>query len=31
MSQHHALPRGINHVGITVPDLDEATRFCARG
>lgn len=25
------LPRGVNHVGITVPDLDEATRFFKRG
>lgn len=24
---HGTLPRGINHVGLTVPDLDEAARF----
>lgn len=27
-SDHHGeLPRGINHIGITVPDIDEATLF----
>lgn len=26
-----SLPRGINHIGITVPDLDEATRFLQEG
>lgn len=25
------LPRGIQHIGVTVPDLDEATRFLAEG
>lgn len=24
------LPRGINHIGITVPDLDQATVFLSR-
>ncbi len=24
------LPRGINHIGITVPDLDQATLFLSR-
>lgn len=26
-----ALPRGIQHIGVTVPDLDEATRFFVEG
>lgn len=30
-SAAEALPRGINHIGITVPDLDEATRFLKEG
>lgn len=25
------LPRGINHIGLTVPDLDQASEFLARG
>lgn len=27
--EHGPLPRGINHIGLTVPDLDLATRFLA--
>ena len=26
-----ALPRGIQHLGVTVPDLEEATRFLVEG
>lgn len=29
--QYGELPRGINHIGITVPDLDQATRFFQEG
>lgn len=25
------LPRGINHIGLAVPDLDQASEFLARG
>ena len=25
------LPRGINHIGLTVPDLDQASQFLAHG
>lgn len=29
--KYGALPRGINHIGLTVPDLDVATRFLEEG
>lgn len=28
---HGPLPRGINHIGLTVPDIDAASRFLADG
>lgn len=31
MSDSRALPRGIQHIGVTVPDLDAATRFFVEG
>lgn len=31
ISMARPLPRGIQHIGVTVPDLDEATRFLAEG
>lgn len=31
MATNLPLPRGINHIGITVPDLEEATRFLKDG
>lgn len=31
MSDSRPLPRGINHIGITVPDLDAATTFLKEG
>ncbi|GAB2544055.1 VOC family protein [Brachybacterium huguangmaarense] len=30
-TEHTALPRGIQHIGVTVPDLEEATRFLTEG
>ncbi|PZO79522.1 MAG: glyoxalase [Mesorhizobium amorphae] len=29
--QYGVLPRGINHIGLTVPDLDVASRFLEKG
>ncbi|TKW66142.1 MAG: VOC family protein [Paracoccus denitrificans] len=29
--EYGPLPRGINHIGLTVPDLDQASRFLAKG
>ena len=31
MSKHGPLPRGIQHIGVTVPDLEAATRFLVEG
>lgn len=31
MNTDRSLPRGIQHLGVTVPDIDEATRFLREG
>lgn len=31
MTTNYPLPRGIQHIGVTVPDLEAATRFFVEG